>query len=313
MSVESLLNSRLVMVTGKGGTGKTTFAAALAVLGAVQGRRTCLCEIDNQRPSMAAIFDVEPVFEPKEVRPNLDICNIRWDEALQAYLHNLIRMRRVVKLILTNKIVGRFLDFLPGSQELVALSIVGKLCSEYELVIVDMPASGHAFSLLDVTRTTLGMFESGPVRKSAGDLVELLHEESSRIVYVALPEEMVVNETIETFEKFKQYELLGGEPVVFLNRATLPTLTDDERTLLARLSHLELEPLQREFVRAGRWEDTLEQATAISQERLKEAMPIDPILIPPAGAGGEPRRLVGSVAVHLGRQVGITRRDLAWT
>jgi anion-transporting ArsA/GET3 family ATPase len=310
-ALAELLDSQLVMVTGKGGTGKTTFAAALALLGAVRGRRTVLCEIDTQRPSMAAVFDITPVFEPTEVRENLHVCNISWDEALQAYLRGMIPMRRVVRMILDNVIVGRFLDFTPGSQELVSLSIVGNLCDEYDLVVVDMPASGHAFSLLDVTRSAMGLFRSGPVRRRAGELVELLHKESSRLVYVALPEEMVVNETIETFQKFEDSKLMGGAPMVFLNRATLPSLTDDERQLLARLSASDLDPLQTEFVKAGRWEDILEQATARSMDRLGEALPIDPVMIPPAN--GVPRHVVGGVAVHLGRLVGVTRRELSWT
>lgn len=312
-AVQRLLDGRLIMVTGKGGTGKTTYAAALAVLAAAKGRRTCLCELDIQRPSMAAIFDASPTFTPEPVRENLDLCNITWQEALRAYLYSMIPMKRVVMRILENQIVSRFLDFTPGSQELVTLSILGNLVEEYDCVVVDMPASGHAFSLLDVTRSAMGLFRSGPVQKRAGELVELLHDTRTHLVYVALPEEMVVNETIETYERFRSYNLLGGEPVMFLNRATLPSLTEEERTLIQRLSGADLSPLQAEFVQAGRWEDILEQATAHSQARLTEAMPGEPILVPPSGAGGVPRVVVGSVAVHLGRMVGITRRSLQWT
>ena len=313
MSLQDLLDSRLIMVTGKGGTGKTTYAAALATLAAAQGRRTCLCELDNQRPSMPAIFGTEAGFDPVEVRPNLFVCNIRWSEALRAYLASMIPVRRVVRLILDNQIVGRFVDFTPGSQELVSLSIVGNLVDEYDVVVVDMPASGHAFSLLDVTRSALGLFRSGPVRRRAGELTELILAETTRMVYVALPEEMVVNETLETFEKMKDYNMIGGQPMVFLNRATLPSLTDEERSLIQRLTDRDLDGIEGEFVRAGRWEDQLEQATLNSQHRLTESLPVEPILVPPSGAGGVPKEVVGSVAVHLGRLVGLSRRALAWT
>jgi len=313
LSLQDLLDSRLIMVTGKGGTGKTTYAAALATLAAAKGRRTCLCELDNQRPSMPAIFGVDAGFDPIEVRPNLFTCNIRWSEALRAYLASMIPVRRIVRLILDNQIVGRFVDFTPGSQELVSLSIVGNLVDEYDLVVVDMPASGHAFSLLDVTRSALGLFRSGPVRRRAGELVELIRAETSRMVYVALPEEMVVNETIETYEKMNAYNMIGGKPMIFLNRATLPSMTDDERELIRRLSALDLPGLRGEFVRAGRWEDQLEQATLSSQKRLRESLPGEPILVPPAGAGGVPRLVAESVSVHLGRHVGLSRRSLAST
>jgi anion-transporting ArsA/GET3 family ATPase len=215
-------------------------------------------------------------------------------------------------MVLDNKVVSRFLDFTPGSRELVALVNLAGLVQRYDLVVVDMPASGHAFSLLDIVRSAMGLFRSGPVRKLAQDLREVLLAKTSRVVFVALPEEMVVNETLETLERMRRAEVLGGDPVVLLNRATLPSLTDAERALLAELDGAALDPLAREFVQAGRWEDVLEQATAEARDRLSKVFAEPPALVPPSGAGGVPRHVVGGVAVHLGRQVGITRRDLPW-
>jgi hypothetical protein len=183
---------------------------------------------------------------------------------------------------------------------------------DYDLVIVDMPASGHAFSLLDVVRSALGLFRSGPVRKLATELRQLLHHAGTRVVFVALPEEMVVNETLETFDRMRAARVIGGESVVFLNRATRPSLTAEERELMAQLAALDLDPLAGEFVRAGRWEDQLEQATYEARDRLGQAFSESPVLVPPAEAGGLPRQIVESVSVHLGRLVGVTRRDLPW-
>lgn len=307
-----LLDSRLVLVTGKGGTGKTTFSTALAFVAAAQGKRVLLAEIDSQRPSLTPIFGVEPGFSPTPVNDQLDIANLTWQEALQNFLTGLVPSRRIVRLILSNQLVGRFLDFTPGSREIVTLSALGDLVERYDLVIADLPASGHAFSLMDITRSALGLFRSGPVRARAQELRELVSAETTRTVLVALPEEMVINETIETYQKLRRYEHISSSPVVFLNRATLPTLTDDERALLARLGETELSPDQREFVRAGRWEDELEQATAESQARLADAIPRPPLLVPPVVAGGALRDVVSSVAAHLGRWVGVTKRELAW-
>ena len=79
---DDLLDRRLVMVTGKGGTGKTTVAAALAWLAAAQGRKTLLCEVDNQRSTFAPIFGVEAGFEPIRVRENLELTNVLWEPSL---------------------------------------------------------------------------------------------------------------------------------------------------------------------------------------------------------------------------------------
>ena len=100
--------------------------------------------------------------------------------------------------------------------------------------------------------------------------------------------------------------------MVFLNRATLPSMTEAERTLVQRLAESELGPTAKEFVQAGFWEANLEQATAEATDRLRAAFPDEPVLVPPARGGSVPRHVVSSIAVHLGRQVGITRRDLPW-
>ena len=311
-TAQALLDSKLVLLTGKGGTGKTTFSAALSVLGALRGRRVLLVEMDSQRPALTPIFNQESSFEPIQVRPRLDVANLLWAEALEAFLTNLVPSRRIVRLILSNRMVSRFLDFTPGSQEIVILSALGQLVDRYDLVVADLPASGHAFSLLDITRSAMGLFRSGPVRGRAEELRAMITAPTTRVALMALPEEMVVNETIETYSRLQKFELLSQPPTVFLNRATMPTFTDDERELLQRLGRAPLNALQAEFVRAGRWEAELEEGTALSQQTLLENIPGAPILVPPAPPGGNSRDSVGHVAAHLGRLVGIPRRELEW-
>jgi Anion-transporting ATPase len=310
--VKALLDSRLLLVTGKGGTGKTTFSAALALVAAARGRRVLLAEIDSQRPAFTPVFGREPGFTPSRLRDGLDVCNLTWQSALTSFLTGLVPSRRVVGMILQNKIVSRFLDFTPGSREIVTLSALVDQVGKYDLVVADLPASGHAFSLLDVTRSALGLFRSGPVRTRAGELRDALQAPTTRIALVGLPEDMVVNETLETRDRLANADLLSGPPCVFLNRATLPTLTAEERELIRRLGAEPLDPLQAEFVRAGRWEDDLEQGTADASNRMTTALGHPPLLVPPAPPGGTPRQVVESVAAHLGRSVGLTRRELQW-
>lgn len=314
MSVASLIqDSKLLLVTGKGGTGKTTFTAALGALGAARGRRTLVCEMDIQRPSMEAVFEVRASFEPLPVRPNLWLSNVLYEDSLETFVKTLVPVRGMAGMVLQNGMVRRFMDFTPGAREMVTLSALGTLWERYDLVVVDMPASGHAFSLLDITRSALGLFRSGPMRQRATEVIDMIHDARTRMVFVALPEEMVVNETLETYQRMESFGLLKQPGMVFLNRATLPSLTDEERLLLARLGHVKLDPEGAEFVRAGRWEDELEQATAASRDRLTAALPVAPVLVPPAPPGGTPRSIAEAVSVHLGRSMGLTRRDLTWT
>jgi anion-transporting ArsA/GET3 family ATPase len=137
VSSSSLLDSRLLMVTGKGGVGKTTFAASLARLKAAKGQRTVLCEIDAQRPAMGSIFNCEVGYKPTEVSERLSVCNLTWTEALVTYLQRSLPVSGLVRRILDNEVVNRFLDFTPGSRELAILSRVGQLVESYDAVVIE--------------------------------------------------------------------------------------------------------------------------------------------------------------------------------
>ena len=147
MDVRRLLNSRLILVTGKGGTGKTTVSAAIGRLSAERGARTIVAEVDTFRPALTPMFGKKPTYAPLPVAPRLDICNISWREALVEWLKGNVPGQRVVRRILDNKLVQTFLDATPGVRETVILSRVVTLLEKYDRVVVDMPASGHAISL----------------------------------------------------------------------------------------------------------------------------------------------------------------------
>ena len=171
-----------------------------------------------------------------------------------------------------------------------------------------LQSSGHAFSLLDITRSAMGLFRSGPVRRRASELRELLTAETTRVAFVALPEEMVVNETVELWERLQKEVPTLRRPLVVLNRAALPSLSKDERTLLERLEAQPadtLSPAQQELVRAGRWEATLERATAESLTRLDDELGVEVIPVARMGAlggfDGGPARIVQQVASTLAR------------
>jgi anion-transporting ArsA/GET3 family ATPase len=309
----SLLDARLLLVTGKGGTGKTTLAAALALLGEATGRRVLCCEVDAQRPSLPAALGLSAPTSSEAValRPRLHVANLAWKDSLAEFLATVVPSRRVVSMALGNAAVARFLDFTPGSREIVTLSALAARTAAYDLVVVDMPASGHAFSLLDITRSAIGLFRSGPVRARAEQLRDLLLDPRTRLALVALPEEMVVIETLETADRLRAHGLLSGAPMVVLNRATPPSLTEPERVLLDRLAaQPDLDPTQREFVRAGRWEATLEVAAAEATAVFEERLGVVPMSVPPAPAGLAPSDVALHVATVLGRRVGLTRRDL---
>lgn len=271
MKLSSLHDSRLVLVTGKGGTGKTSLASALGRMTARKGRRVALVEVDSFRPALTAMFGRPPTYTPEPVGDGLFIANLSWREALTEYLSDTVPAERIVKLILGNRVVQPFLEATPGLKELVILSRIVKLTQEFDQVIVDMPASGHAISLMGVPNVAIDLMRSGPIRDRADQILRALESHDTQLVIVALPEEMVVNETVELWQRMQKEVLRLGAPMVVLNRAALPSLSDDERALLTRLSEgadASGTPV-RELLLAGRWEAGLEGATDAAMKRLE--------------------------------------------
>jgi anion-transporting ArsA/GET3 family ATPase len=296
-----LFRSRVLFVSGKGGTGKTSVAAGIGRLAAAQGRRTLVLELDNQRPSLTGIFGTRPTYAPVEVSKNLSIANVVWVDALGDWLEAIVNLPRVVRLIMRNHIVSVFLEATPGARDLVVLWRVMALARSYDLVVVDMPASGNAVAMLSVAHTARGLFEQGPIRRCADDLVNLYAQADTRMVLVALPEEMVVNETVETARRIGADLAPLRVPLIVLNRATPPSLSAPETTLLSALLAGPSDGLAREVLEAGRWEAELEVATAESQKRLTEELKLPVLVLPVLARGEGALRVVGQITAAMAR------------
>lgn len=311
--LQQLLGDRLILVSGKGGTGKTTLAAALARTLAASGRRTLLCEVDAQQPALEAIFGVRAGFTPVAVAPRLDVCNLVWPDVLAAYLKRMVRVGMLVDAILGNELVRRFLDFTPGAQDLVEISAIDDMVGRYDVVVVDMPASGHAFSLLDITRSALQLFRAGPVRQRAQELRARITDARTRVVLMALPEEMVVNETVETVGRLRTAGLLGGAPLVVLNRSHPTVIAGALRALLHQWVHAPPEdPGARALLDAGQWEEGLEVATAEAIERLRTEA-LTTVAVPRVATGQQASQTAEQLAVWLAGQLGLSPSEVAWT
>ena len=310
MKLRTLHESRLVLVTGKGGTGKTSLASALGRMTARKGRRTIVVEVDSFRPALTAMFGVTPTYTPTDVGGGLHIANLAWRDALVEWLIDTVPAERIVKLILGNRIVQPFLEATPGLKELVILSRIIKLMDEYEQVVVDMPASGHAVSLMGVPNVALDLMRTGPIHDRAQQILDTLESRRTNLVIVALPEEMVVNETVELWQRMRGQVKGMQPPLVVLNRAATPSLSDDEQALLRRLSEAEAaaegEGPVHELLLAGRWEAGLERATASALARLHAELPKATVaslarLGALGGQDGGPDRIVEQMVAALTR------------
>ncbi len=236
-ALDDLLQHRLILVTGKGGTGKTTLAAALALAAAKRGRRTLAVEYDPHG-AMATLFGEPATFEPRQVGFNLWASNIDFISALKAYVMQTVKIRRVVDSILDHPIVRRFLDATPSAREITTLMQVQTFALEtdatgrrrFDNIIVDLAASGHAVMLLKTPVVALQLFTSGPVYDRARQIAEMLQDPAhTSLVLAALPEDLSVSETIETAAKMRDEAGVGLGPVL-LNRMPAAPFSEAEET-----------------------------------------------------------------------------------
>ena len=195
-----LLAHRLLFVTGKGGVGKTTVAAAIALLASEQGRRTLICEVEP-KGDLARAYECGPTpFSGRRVADGLVAMSMDTEAALREYL------RTVAKVPTIGRIgpVARAFDFVataaPGIREILT---VGKLCFEvreghYDLVVVDAASTGNVVGQLAAPTGINELIRVGVVRSQTDWILEILGDpDRTGAVLVTTPEEMPVTEAVD--------------------------------------------------------------------------------------------------------------------
>ena len=232
-SVPSLLERRLVIVTGKGGTGKTSVVAALALAAAESGRRVLVAEVGRDEHVTRLLSPgARPVgYAGRELRPGLRVMRIDPFAALAEYLGLQLHVRSLVDLVLRNRAFRQLMDAAPGWRELITLGKIWHLeqmketsgAPRYELLLVDAPATGHGLTLLDVPRVVGAAVRAGPLRKHAGFVEEMiLDRERTLLLPVALAEELPARETAELALRVRSEVGIALDRVVVNGIASAP-------------------------------------------------------------------------------------------
>jgi len=199
-----LLDRRFLFVVGKGGVGKTTVATGLALAASRRDKKVLLALV-NCKERVSQLLDTDPIgSEIVSVRENLDVVNMTPDAALEEYGLMILKVKAVFNAVFRNRLVRAFLKGTPG---LEAWSMLGKAfyhaCPprgepDYDLVIVDAPATGHALDMLRVPFVIESVAPPGLLRRDAARAAEMFRDpERAGAVLVTLPEYMPASETIE--------------------------------------------------------------------------------------------------------------------
>ena len=315
---DTLLDRRLLFVTGKGGVGKTTAAAALALLAATHGKRVLVGEVDA-KGNLADFFSASPTaFAPREVQPNLHAMTLDPEESLKEYLSLQLKLPVVARIGPLARIFEFVATAAPGVKEVLT---IGKFLWEvdsgrWDLVIVDAVASGHIVGQLAAPQAINELVHVGMIRQQTDWMVDMLSDASrTGLAIVATPEEMPVNETIELVDR------LGNETsvdlaAVVVNRVLPELFGRGEEEVFERLeapdgraalvdavgTAVSAEPL----VDAARLAVTLRRTRAGHLDHLRSSLPASvPLLyVPELFTRAHGLRATRLVAEALGAELG---------
>jgi anion-transporting ArsA/GET3 family ATPase len=228
---------RLHIVTGKGGTGKSTVAAALGLALASRGRTTLLCEVED-RQGIAQLFDVPPLpYEERRIVQGPDdgrdlyALAIEAESALLEYLSMYYRLGRAGRALDRFGVIDFATTVAPGVRDVL---LTGKIfeavqrnkrtrnARRYDAVVLDAPPTGRIGQFLNVNSELAGLAKVGPIRSQADNVMGLLHSQRTRVHLVTILEDMPVQETADGIEELRRAGLpVGGVVVNLARRAEL--------------------------------------------------------------------------------------------
>ena len=283
--------SRLVIVAGKGGVGKTTVTATLARAAARQGLSTLIVEVEG-KSGLASMFGEDPFAYDEVVLSTADddagtaeikARTLTPDDALLEYLGEK-GMNRISRRLVSSGALDMVATAVPGIRDILVLGKVKQLERDTaaDLLILDAPAAGHAITFLQSARGLADAVRVGPINAQARDVLNLLGDASRcQVMLVTLPEEMPVNELVETAFNLEDRVGVSLGPVVINGLyPELPGLEVDP-TVAAKETGATLrrgEASTLADAAAFRRERMALQAEQIA--RLAEQLPLDQLHLP---------------------------------
>ena len=244
MRIEELLEPKILIISGKGGVGKTTVAAALALVAARNGRKVCVADVDRKGTLPKLFGSRQLTYDGTEMFPGVWGLNIVPEDALAEYLKAQYHMKRISKVFLSSHFVDFITTAAPGLKDILVLGKVWYLEQNqgsgprhgFDTIIVDAPASGHMLTFLSAPVGLSDAVRLGPVHRQADWLNSMLQDpKRTRAHFVTLAEEMPVSETLETSHALNN-RVKMSQGIVFANGIYSELLSPQEEKTLAQAS-----------------------------------------------------------------------------
>lgn len=295
MLLDALLRKRLIFLSGKGGVGKSVVGLALAVAARDRGKRVLFVEIGSTIEAASYLGASHAGPRPTEALPGLFTVNLDPAAVMDEYVRHVVKIEMLVRRILESPVYHRFFAAAPGLKELMTLGKVMVLEEaherwsrrpQYDLILVDAPATGHGLSLLKVPIAASEAVPVGPVGHQARRILELLrNRKKTGLVVVTIPEEMAVVEAVE-FHRLAVEEVGLEALAVVLNACHERRFSEAEEAEVLRLAaagtggRLERGIPLAGALRAARRQLRRAKLTRFYQTRLKRRLPLPLVSLP---------------------------------
>jgi anion-transporting ArsA/GET3 family ATPase len=274
--MDDLFAHELLVVTGKGGVGKSTVAAVLGLAACRRGLRTIVVEVAAREDvSRALASSAAGVYEERSVSDRLHHISIDPQRAMEEYLRERLPVGALAALLSRSRIFSTLTTATPGMRELLTIGKVWELAQHerrsrgaepYDLVVLDAPATGHGLAMLQAPRTFASVARVGPVARQGRAIASFLADpRRTALLAVSSAEEMAVTETLELRSRLREQMALDLSLVVVNGVVRHGFTGADERTLRAAPRS----PAQHAALFAATW--TRHQRAHIA--RLRRGLP----------------------------------------